>query len=64
VAPAPAQDGEDFGHGLFAREVDWMIAQEWATCAADILWRRTKLGLRLDKDAVARLEAYMQARTG
>lgn len=59
VAPAPAQDGEDFGHGLFAREVDWMVAREWATCAADILWRRTKLGLRLDKDAVARLEGYL-----
>ena len=39
--------GHDFGAGLTAREVDYLIANEWAETADDILWRRTKLGLRL-----------------
>jgi len=37
--------GEDFGAGLSAREVDYLVAHEWARTAEDILWRRTKLGL-------------------
>jgi len=62
VAPTAAQDGEDFGHGLCAREVDWMIAHEWAQTAPDILWRRTKLGLRLDAEQVKKLEDHMAQR--
>ena len=38
--------GQDFGHGLTKAEVDYLIASEWATCADDILWRRSKLGLQ------------------
>lgn len=51
--------GEHFGHGLTAAEVDYLKAREWAMSAEDILWRRTKLGLRLDPSQVERLEAYM-----
>jgi len=51
--------GEDFGHGLSAAEVDYLMTREWATCAQDVLWRRTKLGLRLGAAQVARLEEYM-----
>jgi glycerol-3-phosphate dehydrogenase len=39
--------GASFGHGLTTRELDWMRSREWATCAEDVLWRRSKLGLRL-----------------
>jgi glycerol-3-phosphate dehydrogenase len=39
--------GEHFGHGLTAREVRHLIANEWAREADDVLWRRSKLGLRL-----------------
>ncbi len=56
--------GEDFGATLYATEVDWLMDKEWATTAADVLWRRTKLGLRLDKTAADRLDAYMAARRG
>jgi glycerol-3-phosphate dehydrogenase len=42
---AAADLGEDFGAGLSAREVDYLVAHEWARTAEDILWRRTKLGL-------------------
>jgi glycerol-3-phosphate dehydrogenase len=51
--------GQDFGHGLSAAEVDYLIAQEWATTADDILWRRTKLGLRLDAGQVETLKNYL-----
>ena len=49
----------DFGHGLFAAEVDYLIANEWARTAEDILWRRSKLGLRFSDDEVAKLEIYL-----
>ncbi|MDP3525206.1 MAG: glycerol-3-phosphate dehydrogenase [Hoeflea sp.] len=51
--------GQEFGHGLFAREVDYLMAHEWAVEAADVIWRRTKRGLRLSRDQVETLEAYM-----
>jgi glycerol-3-phosphate dehydrogenase len=37
--------GEDFGGGLMRAEVDYLVREEWARTAEDILWRRTKLGL-------------------
>jgi glycerol-3-phosphate dehydrogenase len=54
--------GEDFGAGLHAREVDYLIANEWARTASDILYRRTKLGLHISRDGVARLTAYLIGR--
>ena len=49
--------GTDFGADLCAREVNFLIEQEWALSGEDILFRRTKAGLRLtstQRDAVAR----------
>ena len=49
--------GEHYGGGLTRAELDYLIAHEWARSAEDVLWRRTKLGLHLNKaerDAVAR----------
>jgi glycerol-3-phosphate dehydrogenase len=51
-----------FGAGLAAREVDYLMDHEWAETTDDVLWRRTKLGLRLGPIEVALLDAYMQAR--
>ena len=51
--------GKNFGAGLTAREVDHMIAHEWARTGEDILWRRTKAGLHLDTVAHQSLEIYM-----
>ncbi len=56
--------GIHFGHGLTAREVDYLIAQEWAREADDILWRRSKLGLHLSAAQVASLQSYQRAETG
>lgn len=54
--------GRDFGHGLSQAEVDYLVTSEWACRADDILWRRSKLGLRFNADEVAALDAYVMAR--
>lgn len=55
--------GMHFGAGLTAAEVDWLMTREWAATADDILWRRTKLGLRLDSGQRATLESYIEGYT-
>ena len=54
--------GQDFGGGLHEAEVLWLMRQEWAQNAADILWRRSKLGLRLGAGQVEALQQWMEAR--
>ena len=56
--------GEDFGAGLHAAEVEYLVAEEWARTAEDILYRRSKLGLHLPPDGVSRLEAYLTRTIG
>jgi len=51
--------GENFGWNLTEKEVVWLIENEWAETSEDILWRRSKIGLRLDEDQVKRLDAYL-----
>ncbi len=51
--------GKDFGHGLTEAEVRYLMAHEWARNADDILFRRTKLGIRFGKAERDRLQAYM-----
>ncbi|NVK42428.1 MAG: glycerol-3-phosphate dehydrogenase [Oceanospirillaceae bacterium] len=55
--------GERLGADLYAGEADYLIQQEWACCAEDILWRRSKLGLRFTPAEVARLEAWIATRS-
>ena len=52
--------GEDFGATLTEREIRWLMQREYARSADDVLWRRSKLGLRFSKEQVARLDAWMQ----
>ena len=52
--------GLHFGCGLYEREVAYLMSEEFAASAEDILWRRSKLGLHLPEEAVARLRARMQ----
>ena len=56
--------GQDLGMGLYAREVDYLIAHEWALSAEDIVWRRTKLGLRMSASQVEVLDAYIGEKRG
>lgn len=39
--------GQHFGAGLYQREVEYLITQEWAVDLEDIIWRRSKLSLVL-----------------
>jgi glycerol-3-phosphate dehydrogenase len=39
--------GEYYGAGLTERELGYLMAKEWARTAEDVLWRRTKCGLRM-----------------
>jgi glycerol-3-phosphate dehydrogenase len=54
--------GTDFGHGLYAVEVNYFMDREWARSAEDILWRRSKLGLRFSSAEIQKLEEYIKAR--
>ena len=47
------------GDGLYEAEVDYLRRHEWAVTAEDILWRRSKLGLHVGAETVARLEAFL-----
>jgi glycerol-3-phosphate dehydrogenase len=62
-AASMADLGEDFGGGLTAAEVDYLVRREWARSAEDILWRRSKLGLHVPDGAAARIGAYMAGRS-
>lgn len=51
--------GQDFGTGLSAREVRWLMEKEYARTADDVVWRRNKLGLRLSDEEIAALDKFM-----
>ena len=51
--------GVDFGGTLTESEVRWLMTREYAHTAADVVWRRSKLGLRMTKAQIAALEAHM-----
>jgi glycerol-3-phosphate dehydrogenase len=53
--------GERFGADLTEREVRYLMEHEWARTAEDVLWRRSKLGLRVSKADAQRLDDWMQA---
>ncbi len=61
-ARSAADLGEEFGASLTEREVAWLMDREYARRAADVVWRRSKLGLRMSEDQIARLDEWMQAR--
>jgi len=54
--------GEHFGATLYAREVDYLMDREWARTADDVLWRRSKQGLRFNADEKAKLARYLAER--
>ena len=56
--------GPAFGADLTATEVRYLIEHEWAQTADDVLWRRSKLGLRVSSHDRERLEKFMAATLG
>ena len=61
-AKTAADLGETFGATLTAREVQWLVTHEFARTAEDVVWRRNKLGLRLNTVQIAVLDDWMQAK--
>ena len=61
-ATSAADLGENFGANLTEAEVNWLIDKEYACRAADVVWRRSKLGLRMDAEQIAALDVWMQSR--
>ncbi len=63
---AAAQDqadlGEEFGATLTEAELSWLIDKEYARTAEDVVWRRNKLGLRLNPAQIARIDSWMAER--
>lgn len=57
------QLGKHFGHGLYAKEVDYLCTAEWVTTSQDVLWRRSKLGLSFTQKESEALDAYLIAKT-
>lgn len=51
--------GEAFGGGLTAREIRYLIEQEWTRSGDDVLWRRTKLGLHLTPAQRVRVSEFV-----
>jgi glycerol-3-phosphate dehydrogenase len=60
AAKSVADLGRHFGATLSEAEVRYLIEQEWATTAEDVLWRRSKLGLRLTNEEAAAFDAWMR----
>ena len=52
--------GECFGSDLFSSEVNFLVKYEYARSADDILWRRTKVGLKVAKRTSKKLDLYIQ----
>ena len=63
AARGPDDLGEDLGGGLHEAEADYLVTREWAAGAEDILWRRSKLGLRVPGGTAARLAAWLERQT-
>lgn len=60
-ARSDADLGRAFGAGLTEVEVRWLMTREYARRAEDVVWRRSKLGLRLSADEIAALDDWMRA---
>ncbi len=58
-AHVAADLGRCFGADLTEREVDWLVRTEWACTAEDVLWRRSKLGLRFNAAEAATVDEYL-----
>jgi glycerol-3-phosphate dehydrogenase len=52
--------GQSFGATLTESEVRYLMSNEWACTADDVVWRRSKLGLRLSPDEIAALDEWIK----
>ena len=52
--------GENFGSDLYAKEIEFLVKNEFVQSAEDVLWRRTKLGLVINEKKAHRIDTYIQ----
>jgi glycerol-3-phosphate dehydrogenase len=60
-ARAATDLGREFGATLTEAELRWLRTREYARTAEDVVWRRSKLGLRLTSDQIAAISDFMEA---
>jgi glycerol-3-phosphate dehydrogenase len=59
-ATCTADLGRVFGADLTEAELRYLVHAEWARTAADVVWRRTRLGLRLSPGQIEAIDAAMR----
>lgn len=52
--------GEQLSPGLYEKEAGFLLQNEWVSCAEDILWRRTRLGLYANQEDIERLQNWIE----
>ena len=55
--------GLRFGAYLTEAEIKYLIKNEWVKNAEDVVWRRSKLGLRMTPAQISALEAYITGKS-
>lgn len=59
-AASVADLGESFAATLTEREITWLMEHEFARTAEDVVWRRSRLGLRMTAADIDTLETWMR----
>lgn len=52
--------GQHFGNHLYENEVRYLMRQEWATCAEDIIWRRSFIGVEFSEKQAETLQNWIR----
>jgi glycerol-3-phosphate dehydrogenase len=52
--------GRWFGADLYEAELRFLAEREWARTGEDVLWRRTKRGLKLSREEALAVDAFMR----
>ena len=59
---ALADMGEELAPQLYTAELEYLLKNEWAHNSADILWRRSKLGLHVPADTAHKIDRWIENR--
>lgn len=51
--------GDHYGDDVYQAEIDYLVENEWARTAEDVLWRRSKLALHVSPETIQNVEAVM-----
>ena len=57
-----ADMGEELAPQLYAAELEYLLKNEWVHNSADILWRRSKLGLHVPADTAHKIDRWIENR--